>query len=42
MAESSSTFTRASAGYERIMVPAVFGPWANNLLETAALPPPAG
>ena len=39
MAESSSTFTRASAGYERVMVPAVFGPWAKDLLETAALAP---
>ena len=39
MAESSSTFTRASAGYERVMVPAVFGPWAKDLLETAALTP---
>jgi ubiquinone/menaquinone biosynthesis C-methylase UbiE len=37
MAESSSTFTRASASYERIMVPAVFAPWAKDLLETAAL-----
>ena len=39
MAESISTFTRASAGYERVMVPAVFGPWAKDLLETAALAP---
>jgi ubiquinone/menaquinone biosynthesis C-methylase UbiE len=39
MAESSSTFTRASTGYERVMVPAVFGPWAKDLLETAALAP---
>ena len=39
MAESSSTFTRASAGYERVMVPAVFAPWAKDLLETAALAP---
>jgi ubiquinone/menaquinone biosynthesis C-methylase UbiE len=39
MAESSSTFTRASAAYERIMVPAVFGPWAKDLLDTAALAP---
>ena len=39
MAESSSTFTRASAAYERIMVPAVFGPWAKDLLDTAALGP---
>ena len=39
MAESSSTFTRASASYERIMVPAVFAPWANDLIETAALAP---
>src|SRR5688500_494973 len=36
MAESSSTFTRASAAYERVMVPAVFGPWARDLLDTAA------
>ncbi|HXV81704.1 MAG TPA: methyltransferase domain-containing protein [Candidatus Binatia bacterium] len=34
MADSNSTFTRASAAYERIMVPAVFGPWALDLLET--------
>jgi ubiquinone/menaquinone biosynthesis C-methylase UbiE len=39
MAESSSTFTRASAAYERVMVPAVFGPWARDLLDTAALRP---
>jgi ubiquinone/menaquinone biosynthesis C-methylase UbiE len=39
MAESSSTFTRASAAYERIMVPAVFGPWAKDLLGTVALAP---
>jgi len=39
MAESTSTFTRASAGYERVMVPAVFAPWAKDLLETAALAP---
>jgi ubiquinone/menaquinone biosynthesis C-methylase UbiE len=39
MAESSSTFTRASEGYERVMVPAVFGPWAKDLLDTAALAP---
>lgn len=39
MAESSPTFTRASAGYERVMVPAVFAPWAKDLLETAALTP---
>jgi ubiquinone/menaquinone biosynthesis C-methylase UbiE len=39
MVESSSTFTRASAAYERIMVPAVFGPWAKDLLDTAALVP---
>jgi len=37
MAEGSSTFTRASAAYERVMVPAVFGPWAKDLLDTAAL-----
>jgi ubiquinone/menaquinone biosynthesis C-methylase UbiE len=37
MAESTSTFTRASAGYELVMVPAVFAPWAKDLLETAAL-----
>ena len=37
MAENSSTFTRASAAYERVMVPAVFGPWAKDLLDTAAL-----
>ena len=39
MAESSSTCTRASTGYERVMVPAVFAPWAKDLLETAALAP---
>jgi len=39
MAESSSTFTRASAGYERVMVPAVFAPWAKDLLDTVALAP---
>jgi ubiquinone/menaquinone biosynthesis C-methylase UbiE len=39
MAESSSTFTRASASYELVMVPAVFAPWANDLLEAAALTP---
>ena len=39
MAESSSTFTRASAAYERVMVPAVFGPWAKDLLDTVALAP---
>jgi ubiquinone/menaquinone biosynthesis C-methylase UbiE len=39
MAESSSTFTRASAGYERVMVPAVFAVWAKDLVETAALAP---
>ena len=38
MAESTSTFTRASAPYERVMVPAVFGPWAKILLDTVALP----
>jgi len=39
MAESSSGFTRASAAYERVMVPAVFGPWAKDLLDTAVLAP---
>jgi len=39
MAESSSGFTRASAAYERVMVPAVFGPWAKDLLDTVALIP---
>jgi ubiquinone/menaquinone biosynthesis C-methylase UbiE len=39
MAESSSTFSRASAGYERVMVPAVFAVWAKDLVETAALAP---
>jgi ubiquinone/menaquinone biosynthesis C-methylase UbiE len=39
MAESTSIFTRASAGYELVMVPAVFAPWAKDLLETAALAP---
>jgi ubiquinone/menaquinone biosynthesis C-methylase UbiE len=39
VAESSSTFTRASAGYERVMVPAVFAVWAKDLVETAALAP---
>lgn len=37
MSQSSSTFTRASAPYERVMVPAVFGPWAKDLLDTVAL-----
>ena len=37
MAEKSSTFTRASAGYERVVVPAVFAPWAEDLLNTAAV-----
>ena len=37
MSESSSTFTRASAPYERVMVPAVFGHWAKDLLDTVAL-----
>ena len=37
MAESSSSFTRASAAYERVMVPAVFGSRAKDLLDTAAL-----
>jgi ubiquinone/menaquinone biosynthesis C-methylase UbiE len=37
MAEGTSTFTRASAPYERVMVPAVFGPWAKHLLDTVAL-----
>jgi ubiquinone/menaquinone biosynthesis C-methylase UbiE len=40
MADSSSTFTRASASYERTMVPAVFSPWAFDLLETVG--PAAG
>jgi ubiquinone/menaquinone biosynthesis C-methylase UbiE len=39
MAESSSTFTRASTAYERVMVPAIFGPWAKDLLDTVALAP---
>jgi ubiquinone/menaquinone biosynthesis C-methylase UbiE len=39
MTESGSTFTRASATYERVMVPAVFGPWAKDLLDRAALAP---
>ncbi len=39
MVESSSTFTRASAGYERVMVPAVFAPWAKDLLDVVALAP---
>lgn len=36
MAETTSTFTRASvpAPYERVMVPAVFGPWAKDLFYT--------
>ena len=40
MAETTSTFTRASvpAPYERVMVPAVFGPWAKDLLDTVGLP----
>src|SRR5690349_1550588 len=38
MAESTSTFARASAPYERVMVPAVFAPWAKHLLGTVALP----
>ena len=40
MAETTPTFTRASvpAPYERVMVPAVFGPWAKVLLDTVALP----
>jgi len=37
MAESSTTFARASAGYERVMVPAVFTAWAKDLVEKAAL-----
>jgi ubiquinone/menaquinone biosynthesis C-methylase UbiE len=37
MAESSATFTRASAAYERVMVPAIFGPWARDLLDTVGL-----
>jgi ubiquinone/menaquinone biosynthesis C-methylase UbiE len=39
MAESSSGFSRASAAYERVMVPAVFGPWAKDLLDTVPLAP---
>jgi ubiquinone/menaquinone biosynthesis C-methylase UbiE len=39
MVESSSTFTRASTAYERVMVPAIFGPWAKDLLDTVALAP---
>lgn len=39
MAESGSTFTRASAAYERVMLPAVFGPWAQDLLDTVAVTP---
>ena len=39
MAEKSSTFTRVSAGYERVVVPAVFAPWAEDLLNTAAVAP---
>ena len=39
MPESSSGFTRASAAYERVMVPAVFGPWAKELLDIAVLAP---
>jgi ubiquinone/menaquinone biosynthesis C-methylase UbiE len=40
MAETTPTFTRASvpAPYERVMVPAVFGPWAKELLDTVVLP----
>jgi ubiquinone/menaquinone biosynthesis C-methylase UbiE len=37
MAENSATFTLASAAYERVMVPAVFGPWAKDLLDTVRL-----
>jgi ubiquinone/menaquinone biosynthesis C-methylase UbiE len=37
LAEGSSTFTRASAAYERVMVPAVFRPWAADLLESSVL-----
>src|SRR5574341_1577923 len=37
MAESDSTFTRASAAYERVMVPAIFGPWAEDLLDTVTI-----
>ena len=37
MAESGSTFTRASAAYERVMVPAIFGPWAKDLLGIVGL-----
>jgi ubiquinone/menaquinone biosynthesis C-methylase UbiE len=36
---AESTFTRASASYERVMVPAVFSPWAKDLLETTGLAP---
>jgi ubiquinone/menaquinone biosynthesis C-methylase UbiE len=39
MADSNSTFTRASAAYEWIMVPAVFRPWAFDLLETVGPAP---
>jgi ubiquinone/menaquinone biosynthesis C-methylase UbiE len=39
MADSTGAFTRASAAYERVMVPAVFGPWAKILLERVALRP---
>ena len=39
MAEKTSTFTRASAGYERVVVPAVFAPWAEDLLNTAMVAP---
>ena len=39
MVESSSMFTRASAGYERVVVPAVFAPWAEDLLNRAAVAP---
>jgi len=39
MAEHSYDFTRANAAYERVMVPAIFGPWARDLIDTAALAP---
>ena len=39
MADNNSAFTRASGAYERIMVPAVFGPWAFDLLETVGPTP---
>lgn len=39
MADNTGAFTRASAAYERVMVPAVFGPWAKILLASVALRP---